>query len=257
MPARIAATFLAILLAFSASAGVHYRFRTEFVARGQSSATNGEVWSDGRAYRYELREPGTPHIAVVSTDGDRTVSVMNLDARSYHRRARATNALSSRLFAIPFRTSIIGCPVVTSSQEPGEPLKGWSTVKHTVHVSYSMMADANGSLFDAVIDVHAVIWEAPDLPPTAIARSVRTGVADVDSAINSALDEIGGMVVRHELEVTRRYAQGMDDRESTRTVITSLDVIPLDRVIFEVPPDFTIEPDPAEREKQRKEGARR
>jgi len=88
------------------------------------------------------------------------------------------------------------------------------------------------------------LWTAERLAKLPMDRPLRTGYEEVDVELEKIAPKIAGMILRSELEVSRRYEGGKPDIEKTVTIITRLEETDVPDSQFEVPKDYT-NPGPA------------
>lgn len=237
---RLLPPALALLAAATAHAGVVYHVTTTIESGRSVMKSSGRMWVDGPRYRFEP-DPGSmppPFDVAISNDGDTTVLYYHKkDARWTERGPHASGTRSSMLFHLPFPNDrVVGPAVVLRRLAAGkEIVAGVPTEKHVLDVSYKVQVDVEGSPVVGQVRARAEIWTAPSLPAFPFRRSVQTGFAQVDRRIAEALREVPGMVLRHELTVSRTLEDGPTVTETIRTVIDDLRVQEVPESMFATP----------------------
>jgi hypothetical protein len=227
-----------LLVTLPASAGVVYDFTTTFETSRLRESVNGRVWTEGEAYRAELQRGGKTHI-VISRDGDRTVTYVDPEKQTWQNRSRAFggDVRSSSLFSWPVSGArVSGLPQIAHRRDAETDVAGLKAVPHTIDVRFNVRSDhdVKGSYH-----VTARIWVVESLPPLPMRSELRTGYPPVDTRIRPVMEEVKGMIVRHELEVTRTLEGGPPQTERTATRVTNLAQQPVELTVFEVPETFT------------------
>lgn len=218
---RVPILLLLAAVASHATAGVKYNYITTMESSRFSEKASGTVWVEGQSYRAEVtRADGSRH-GIVSRDGDRTATLINFQQNTTHPRVRARgNVVSSALFAFPVgNADVKGFPQVQYSRGGTKIVAGERAVGHTIAASFRVEgAHKVGGDYTVV----ARIWTSDALPPLPMRSEVRTGFQSVDALIDEASAKITGMVLRHELEITRTLDGGPAQVERTTTTITRL-----------------------------------
>ncbi|HYH10186.1 MAG TPA: hypothetical protein VEK11_24270 [Thermoanaerobaculia bacterium] len=233
-------SFLLLLLAAAlpASAGVVYDFTTTFENARLSESVTGRVWAEGEAYRAEMQRGGRTHI-VISRDGDRTVTYVDPAKQTWSNRARAfgSDVRSSSLFSFPVSGARLhGTPQIAHRRDAETDEAGLKAVPHTIDVRFNVRSDMD---VKGSYHVTARIWVVESLPPLPMKSELRTGYPVVDGRLVLVTRGIKGMVVRHELEVTRTLDGGPPQTERTVTRVTQLAQQPVEATVFDVPDTFT------------------
>jgi len=227
---------LAVAIAGFASAGtagVTYDFVTTTATSRGSERAVGQVWFDGDAYRAEI-EHGGKRTVVISRDADRTAVILDEKAGTWSNRSRVDGDVrSAALFRWPVAGAhTVGKPRVTYSRDDGIVIAGQKSVRHTIHATFDVegAGDVKGSFH-----VTATAWTTTELPELPIQRPLRTGYPAVDSELARLQQNIDGMVLQHQLEVSRELQGGPVVTEKTTTVIERLRQTEIAPSLFEVP----------------------
>lgn len=229
---------LLLLLALPASAGIVYDFTTTVETSRLSESVTGRVWTEGEAYRAELRRGGKTHI-VISRDADKTVTYVDPEKQTWQNRSRAfgSDVRSSSLFSWPVSgAKLSSLPQIAHRRGAETDVAGLKAVPHTIDVRFNVASDHE---VKGTYHVTARIWVVEDLPPLPMRSELRTGYAAVDTRIKPLMEQVKGMIVRHELEVTRTLEGGPPQTERTVTRVTNLAQQPVELTLFEVPETFT------------------
>ncbi|HEX2059704.1 MAG TPA: hypothetical protein VHK90_03105 [Thermoanaerobaculia bacterium] len=225
-----------LLAATPALAGVVYDFVTTVETSRFTESVQGRVWAEGEAYRAELQRGGKTQV-VISRDADENVTFVDPEKQTWSNRSRVGTVLSSSLFLWPVtRSRLAGPPQIAHSRRAAVEIAGRQAVPHTIDVSFAVKGDMGA---DGTYHVTVRVWSVEDLPPLPMKSELRTGYAAVDTRLRPIFAEIKGMVVRHELEVTRTLAGGPPQTERTVTKVTRLEQQPVPPAQFEVPATFT------------------
>jgi hypothetical protein len=226
-----------LLVAVPASAGVVYDFTTTIETSRLSESVTGRVWTEGEAYRAELHRGGKTHI-VISRDADKTVTYVDPEKQTWQNRSRAfgSDVRSSSLFSWPVAGARLnGLPQIAHRRDAETDIAGLKAVPHTIDVRFNIQSDHE---VKGTYHVTARIWVVESLPPLPMRSELRTGWAAVDMRIRPVMEEVKGMIVRHELEVTRTLEGGPPQTERTVTRVTNLAQQPVELMLFEVPDSF-------------------
>ena len=231
----------ALLLAAPLSAGLVYDFLTTIEAPRNTTQIRGRVWIDGQSYRAQLAPDPTRSVdVVISTDADRTAIFLDLDKQTWVERVRVNNDVrSSSLFRWPMPGARLnGTPTVTHHTEAGGVVAGQRATLHVVTARFDVQSQMDGQPVGGTIEATANIWIADALPSLPMDRQLRTGYVAVDRQLQTIFESMHGMIVRHELEVTRTLDGGPPQTELTKTVVANVRNISVPAVQFEVPAQF-------------------
>lgn len=233
----------ALLLGASspASAGVVYDFLTTIEAPRNTTRISGRVWIDGRSYRAELSPDPTRAIdVVISTDADRTAMFIDVDKRTWLERVRINKDVrSSSLFLWPLPDGRLrGTPSVTHRTEVTDDVAGHRATLHVITARFEVESTFDDVPVGGTIEATARIWVASELPSLPMDRQLRTGYDLVDRELEPVFRGMSGMILRHELEVTRTLDGGPPQRELTKTVVSGVQVVDVPPWQFEVPAGF-------------------
>lgn len=228
---------LLLLVSTSAFAGVVYDFTTTIETSRFHESVQGRVWTEGEAYRAELRRGGKTQV-VISRDADQTVTFVDLEKKTWSNRSRAAGTVrSSSLFNWPVSgAKLAGPPQIAHRRDAAVEIAGRQAVPHTIDVRFDVKSDMDTS---GTYHVTVRAWMAEDLPPLPLKTELLTGYAAVDVRLRPIFAALKGMTVRHELEVTRTLTGGPPQTERTMTKVTHLEQLPVPPAQFEVPETFT------------------
>jgi hypothetical protein len=228
-----------LILAPAASAGLRYDFVTTFQSARITEEVRGQVWVDGDAYRAEMMRGGRKSV-VLSSDGDRTATYLDPEKQTYSNRSRpGSTVVSSVLFRWPVPgASVRGKPSITYTRNGTVTMAGQEANLHVVDVTFKVDSSVRGMAAPGRIHVTARIWTADAFPALPMNSQLRTGYLLVDQEIAKQMANIRGMVVRHELEVTRTLDGGPPQTERTTTEITKLEQVEIAADVFQVPETF-------------------
>ena len=231
---------LAVAITLRLHAGVVYDFVTTVESPRSRTKQTGRIFIDGQSYRADLNGRGGRDIdVVISRDGDQTAIFVDLQKCFWSYRTRIGPTRSSSYFHLPTDTAnvIIGKPSVSHRIEGTEAFGEFTATKHVIEIAYRIVGLSAGSPVRGHIEAKATIWTVESLPPLPMRRELRTGHESVDTRIARVSSDIGGMIVHHELEVTRAYDGGIAQTERTITNVHNLRVTELSPSLFVVPED--------------------
>jgi hypothetical protein len=227
------ATQLLLVTAFAvnAAAGVAYEYTTTIQSdRYDDEQASGRVWVEGDSYRAEVKRGDGSRMAIVSRDGDRTATIINLQTQTAKPRVRPGQTRSSSLFLWPTgRAELQGAPEVQYRNGGPSRIAGQPVRKHLLEAKFSA-ASANGVA--GTYAVVARIWTSDRLPALPMKSPLRTGFPEVDRQLDEAAAKLKGMVLRHELEITRTLDGGPPQVEKTITTVTNLRLVDLPEETF-------------------------
>lgn len=227
----------ALLVAAPLHAGVVYDFVTTVETPRGTTRVSGHMEVEGTSYRADL-DGGNGVDVVISHDGDATAMYIDLANCRWWYRARFAETRSSMYFHLAGGPDVVvGEPAVTHRVDDHATIAGVRATKHVIDIRYRAVADLGDSSAAGTILARATIWTADELPPLPMKRDLRTGHPRVDALLARASDEIRGMIVRHELEVTRVFDGGAAQTERTITSVENLRVADLPASLFELPPE--------------------
>lgn len=222
---------LATAVAVNAAAGVAYDYTTIIESdRFAEEKASGRVWVEGDSYRAEVQRGDGSRHAVISRDGDRTATIINLQTQTAKPRVRPGQVRSSSLFLWPTgKAELQGVPNVQYRDGGPSRIAGKRVRKHLLEAKFGA-GSANG--IAGTYEVIARIWTCDELPALPMKSPLRTGYAEVDRQLDEAAAHVKGMVLRHELEITRTLDGGPPQVERTLTTVTNLRVLDLPEETF-------------------------
>jgi hypothetical protein len=235
MRMRTALLLLVAAVAVHASAGVAYDYTTVIQSeRYAEERATGRVWVEGNSYRAEIQRGDGSRQAIISRDGDKTATVINLKTQAARARVRpGGDVRSSSLFLWPAgRAELQGVPNVQYRDGGPSRVAGEPATKHLIEAKFGA-GSANG--VGGTYEIIARIWTSDKLPPLPMKSPLRTGYPEVDRQLDQAAENVKGMVLRHELEITRTLDGGPPQSEKTITTITKLERVDLPPETFAAP----------------------
>jgi type II secretory pathway pseudopilin PulG len=228
------ALLASIAIASNAAAGVAYEFVTNIETSRYTEKASGRVWVEGDKYRAEVTRADGSKQGILSTDGDRSAMIYDLETRKWVPRMRVVGEVrSSAIFLFPAgRAQLTGTPLVTYKR--GEPITiaGERAIQHVLEANFTV---ANKDGVAGTYTVVARLATSDELPPLPIKSPIRTGYDKVDKQLDAAAAKITGMVLRHELEITRTLDGGPPQTERTVTAVTRLERMEIPAIAFAEP----------------------
>lgn len=222
-------------------AGLVYDFVTTVETPRTTSRMNGRVWIDGNSFRAELApNPSRDIDVVISNDGDRTAVYLDVDKQTWVDRVRVNDDVrSSSMFLWPLPGGKLrGKPVVAHRAEGTRVVAGHDAMLHVITVRIAIESKVDKEKVRGTIEATARIWIADALPPQPMNRRLRTGYPDADRQLEPIFASLNGLIVQHELEVTRTMEGGPPQREVTTTTVSGLEVLDVPMEKFRVPVNF-------------------
>ncbi|HEX8616216.1 MAG TPA: hypothetical protein VF911_01410 [Thermoanaerobaculia bacterium] len=212
----------ALVVAANAAAGVSYEYETKVEAPRFSESSKGRVWVEGESYRAEVTRPDGSRLAMISRDADESATIIDFKKNTVTPRARVNGDVrSSALFLFPGgRGMLEGAPDVKYRRGATTTIAGESATEHIIEAKFR--ATTPDKLVGGTFTLRARIWTNEELPPLPIKRPLRSGYLRTDQLLDAAAKNVSGMVLRHELEVTRTLDGGPTQIETTSTVVTSV-----------------------------------
>jgi hypothetical protein len=209
-------------VALNVSAGVAYDYVMNVEASRFSEKATGRVWVEGFSYRAEVtRADGTRH-AVISRNGDESAVVVDFQKKQVTERMRVGDVRSSALFLFPGGGAVLdGAPKVRHRTGATTTIAGERATEHVIEATFR--AKSREGLVGGTLTVVARIWTNEELPPLPMKSPIRTGFLRVDQQLDEAAKNVHGMVLRHDLEVTRTLDGGPPQSERTSTTVTRLE----------------------------------
>ena len=235
----------ALTFAASADAGVIYHFSTRFAGRRYEFRQAGRVWVDGPNYRFEidpdLAKTERPYDVAISTDADATAKLLHTGRQTwYERRRPGKTTRSSMLFELPVGGGKVGRRRVHHSENGTTTIAGRVAKKHIIEIEYELETTAGAAPIRGTVVAQVNIWTAESLPRLSLERPLKTGYREIDGELARITSKIKGMVLRHELTVTRTIA-GEAVSENVVTVVDEVALADIDPSKFEVPAGYRYE----------------
>jgi hypothetical protein len=219
-------------------AGVVYDFTTTIETPRSAMRQSGHMSVEGQNYRADFSGRGGRDIdVVISHDGDETAIFVDLHKCSWSYRNRLGPARSSGFFHLPADggDAVVGKSHVTHHIDGKEMIAGYEATKHVIDIEYRLIAVLADTPVRGNVIARAPIWTIDTLPQLPMRRGLRTGHEAIDDQLDRISGELHGMIVRHELEVTRAFEGGVGQTEKTITRIENLREAILPESLFAVP----------------------
>lgn len=237
---------VALAFAVSADAGVIYHFTTKFTGRRYEFKQAGRVWVERDRYRFEIdpdpSKSERPYDVAISTDGDVTAKLLNTTRQTWYERRRAGKTTrSSMLFDLPMAGGKVGRRMVHHFENGTTTIAGRTARKHVIEIDYEIEATVGGHPVRGSVVALVHLWTCESLPRLPLERPLKTGHRDIDAELASISSKIKGMVLRHELTVTRTLAGGEKVTETVMTIVDDVAVAEIDPAKFEVPAGYRYE----------------
>lgn len=212
----------AIAFASSAAAGVAYEFVSQTETPRYNEKSTGQVWVEGDSYRAEVTRADGSRVAVISTDADVSAKVVDFGKNVIADRQRVNGDIrSSAMFLFPgSRAAIVGKPKVNYRRGAATIIAAEAATEHVIQATFDAKTKDD---IRATYQFTARIWTSNELPALPMKSRLRTGYAVVDAKVAEAEQNVTGMVLRHDLEVTRTIEGGIPTTERTSTVVTKLE----------------------------------
>ena len=236
MKTRLTAAILSLILCnLPLQAGVVYDFTTHLEAPRSKEDVTGRVWVEGDAFRAEVNR-GAATTVLISKDADQSAVILDPQKMTWANRSRVKGDVrSAALFVWPVdRGKVRGRPKVEYHRGETEMVAGYLATSHSITCAF----DVAGGDVKGHYAVIAKVWTTDSLSPLPMRRDLRTGYEPVDRQLGAIEKNIGGMVLRHELEVVRTLDGGPAQIERAVTVVRNVEVVSVPPSQFSVPPAF-------------------
>jgi cytochrome c biogenesis protein CcmG, thiol:disulfide interchange protein DsbE len=248
MRAFMLATLLTTLAA-AALGGTTYRFRT--VSDGsQRLDVSGRVWVEGSQARLEYdaggSQPFDENRVEIAREGEAEAFVLDLKGKTFHKTPIFTTGIKSALrlpspFDGPY--SVSDLTVTLDRGLESESVRVYPARRSVLAVSYGLSQTRSEQTVRARIAAHVEFWIADGLAGKRLAFgdgrvSFHSGIEEVDAVVSARLIEVGGLVVKSLLTVTRTIEGEGSETESVTHRITEVADAPVASTRFEVPADF-------------------
>ena len=216
---RAAALSLSLLISATAEAATTYRLTTT----GTSGSTASRVWIDGQRYRMELDASASArtHDIVISVDGDRTATMLNLGQQTWFRREEVPVSMTSRLLRLPgvANEKMSKLTFNTHDEVSDVPFADRRTEKRVMRVSYAVTGDLYGAPLRGNISITGMFVTAPELPQAPHRTEFKSGIPQVDEAVNKFIASLPGLLVDQTLAITQVIEGARPRTETIRTVV--------------------------------------
>jgi hypothetical protein len=138
-------------------------------------------------------------------------------------------------FHLPAADIVIDKPVVEHRVDGTETIAGLAATRHIIDIRYRLLAVIAKTVVRGTITARATIWTADDHPALPMKRDLITGHDRIDELLAGAASQVHGMIVRHELQVTRTFDDGIPQTERTVTTIDHVHFVDLPEELFATP----------------------
>ncbi|HUO83473.1 MAG TPA: hypothetical protein VM534_00030 [Thermoanaerobaculia bacterium] len=161
---RTAALCLSLLMSVTAESATTYRMATT----GTGGSTAFKVWVDGQRYRMEQEPSSSPrtHDILISIDGDRTATMLNLGEQTWFRREEMQSGYTSRMLRLPSvdNEKMSKLTFATHDETSEVMFSGYRTEKRVMRVTYALTADLYGAPLRGYISITGMFVTAPEFP---------------------------------------------------------------------------------------------
>ncbi len=239
---RAAALCLSLLISVAAHGAITYRLTTTVISSGKPQLSAVRVWVDGQRYRMELggsSEPRT-HDVVISTDADRTATMLNLAERTWFKRDEFGNGSTSRVLRLPAAgdQKLSKLKFETHDKPSDVMFEGHRTEKHVMRISYVLRTRVLGASLTGTVTITAMFISAPDLPQAPYRINFKSGFPEVDDAVLKFVSSIPSLLVDQTISITQLLERARPRPETTRTTIEDYRTDKLPAGAFEIPAGF-------------------
>ncbi len=223
-----------IAFAVNAYAGVAYDYVTRIEASRFTENTSGRVWVEGESYRADVTGADGTRRAVISRDADESAVVIDFKKSQITDRVRVSGSVrSSALFLFPGGPALLeGTPDVRYRRGATATIAGERATEHVIEATFRARSKNNDGLVGGTFTIVARVWTNDELPPLPMKRPLRSGYPGVDEKLDEAAKNVTGMVLRHDLEVTRTLDGGPPQSERTSTIVTRVERMQVAAEIF-------------------------
>jgi hypothetical protein len=223
-----------IAFAVNAYAGVAYDYVTHTETSRFSEKASGRVWVEGESYRADVTGPDGTRRAIISRDADESAVVIDFKKSQITDRVRVTGSIrSSALFLFPGGPALLeGTPDVRYRRGATTTIAGERATEHVIQATFRARSKDNDGLVGGTFNIVARIWTNDELPPLPMKRPLRSGYPGVDEKLDEAAKNVSGMVLRHDLEVTRTLDGGPPQSERTSTIVTRVERMQVEADVF-------------------------
>jgi hypothetical protein len=246
---RSGVLFLAFLLASTISAATQFKFVTESTGDRLNPRSAGTVRVEGLSYRTDGDPESILSSASFSTDGGKTVTVLNQKLSTYYRvKVPAPRSLSSQLYDVPFmemdKSKVSVKDVVLTEEPTDERIAGYETKKYVLTFAHDVRYTIQGEKLRVLFSSTVLLWttEAIDLSVVPMdPREIRTGHDAVDLAVKEALSGVKGFPLQRRMSVTRRYEGGQVMVDVGSTTFDDFKTVDLPPAALAVPSGYRYE----------------
>ena len=113
---------------------------------------------------------------------------------------------------------------------------GFEATRHVIEIQYRLLAILADTPVRGNVMARATILTIDSLPPLPMRRDLQTGHPAIDKQLAQVNAQLHGMIVGHDVEVTRMFDGGVAQTEHTITRVQNLP-FDLPDSLFGLPPD--------------------
>jgi hypothetical protein len=246
---RSGVLFLAFLLASTISAATQFKFVTESTGDRLNPRSAGTVRVEGLSYRTDGDPEGLLSSASFSTDGGKTVTVLNQKLSTYFRSKPDPKSPSSGLYDVPFvgmdKKSKVSVKDVVLTEEPtDERIAGYETKKYVLTFAHDVQYTVEGEKLRVLFRSTVLLWTTEAIELSVVPmdlREIRTGHDAVDPAVKEALSGVKGFPLKRQMSVTRRYEGGQVMVDAMTTTFDDFKTVALPPEALAVPSGYRYE----------------
>jgi hypothetical protein len=235
---------LAILLANTISAATQFKYVIESTGTSLNPRVAGTVRVDGLSYRIGGEGEQSLSSGSFSTDGGRTLTVLDAKLSTYFRTKGAS--LSSGHYFVPFldmdkKPKVSVKDVVLTEEPTDERIAGYETKKYVLTFAHDVRFTLAGEKLRVLFSSTVLLWttDAIDLPFVPMdPREIHTGHDAVDQAVREALSGVKGFPLKCHMSVTRRFEGGQVMVDAVTTTFDDFKTVDLPPEALAVPAGY-------------------
>jgi hypothetical protein len=244
---RRGSLFLVLLLsANTIGAATQFKFVSESTGDPLHPRSAGTIRVDGMSYRVDGDEADLIASASFSTDGGKTVTLLNQQLSTYYQWSKvpSSGAPTSGLYDVLFleMTPVVSLKDVLLQEEPTDELiAGYPTRKYVLKFAHDVRMTLQGEKLRVIFQSTAEIWTTEKIELSVVPidlRKILTGQSAVDQAVREALSGVKGFPLKRRLAVTRRYEGGAVMVDLLTTTFDEFKTVDLPREALTVPAGY-------------------
>ena len=241
--------FLALLLANAVGAATQFQVVTESTGDPLNPKSTVTIRVEGTSYRIDGDPEGLLSSASFSTDGGKSVTVLNQKLSTYWVTVPDSKWRSTELYDAPFmemdKKSKVSVKDVVLTEEPtDERIAGYETKKYVLTFAHDVRYTMQGEKLRVLFSSTVLLWmtEAIDLAVVPKdPREIRTGHDAVDLAVKEALSGVKGFPLKRRMSVTRRFEGGQVMVDVITTTFDDFKTVALPPEALAVPAGYRYE----------------